>query len=216
MAQRNALLKQFAERGNFQKDALEVWDIQLVEKGKIIHQKRKGFLEEFIPVFNQFYQDISNKSEVVGLNYSSSLNEDEFAMLLENNIAKDRKSTYTSVGIHKDDLEFTISGHPLKKFGSQGQQKSFLIALKLAKFNYIKAKKGFSPILLLDDIFDKLDETRVNFLLGLISKGELGQTFITDTSLTKVPSILKELNVNFKSFKITAGEVMNIDMEEVV
>jgi DNA replication and repair protein RecF len=216
MAQRNALLKQFAESGKFEKDALYIWDIQLVEKGKIIHQKRKDFLEEFIPVFNQFYQDISNKSEEVGLHYSSLLNDDEFAVLLDNNIVKDRKSTYTSVGIHKDDLEFTIAGYPLKKFGSQGQQKSFLIALKLAKFNYIKSKKGFSPILLLDDIFDKLDETRVNFLLGLISKGELGQTFITDTSLTKVPTILKELNVNFKSFKITAGEVMNINMEEVV
>lgn len=216
MAQRNALLKQFAESGNFQKDALDIWDFQLVEKGEIIHQKRKDFLEEFIPVFNQFYQDISNKSEEVGLNYSSLLNEDEFAVLLENNIMKDRKSTYTSVGIHKDDLEFTIAGYPLKKFGSQGQQKSFLIALKLAKFNYIKSKKGFSPILLLDDIFDKLDETRVNFLLGLISKGELGQTFITDTSLAKVPTILKKLNVNFKSFKITAGEAINIDTEEIV
>ena len=216
MAQRNALLKQFAERGNFQKDALEVWDIQLVEKGSVIHQKRKDFLEEFIPVFNQFYQDISNNSEVVGLNNSSTLNHEDFATLLENNIIKDRKSTYTSVGIHKDDLEFTISDHPLKKFGSQGQQKSFLIALKLAKFNYIKSKKGFSPILLLDDIFDKLDETRVNFLLGLISKGELGQTFITDTSLTKVPVILKELDVNFKSFKINAGEVENIEVQEVV
>jgi len=216
MAQRNALLKQFAESGNFQKDALEIWDVQLVEKGKRIHQKRKDFLEEFIPVFNQFYQDISNKSEEVGLNYSSLLNEDDFAVLLDNNVVKDRRSTYTSVGIHKDDLEFTITGYPLKKFGSQGQQKSFLIALKLAKFNYIKSKKGFSPILLLDDIFDKLDETRVNFLLGLISKGELGQTFITDTSLAKVPTILKKLNVNFKSFKITAGEAINIDMEEIV
>ena len=216
LAQRNALLKQFAESGNFQKDALDIWDFQLVEKGEIIHQKRKDFLEEFIPVFNHFYEDISNKSEEVGLNYSSLLNEDEFALLLENNIVKDRKSTYTSVGIHKDDLEFTIAGYPLKKFGSQGQQKSFLIALKLSKFNYIKSKKGFSPILLLDDIFDKLDETRVNFLLGLISKGELGQTFITDTSLAKVPTILKKLNVNFKSFKITAGEAINIDTEEIV
>ena len=109
MAQRNALLKQFAESGNFQMDALDIWDVQLVEKGKIIHQKRKDFLEEFIPVFNQFYQDISNKSEEVGLHYSSSLNEGEFAVLLDNNIVKDRKSTYTSVGIHKDDLEFKIS-----------------------------------------------------------------------------------------------------------
>jgi len=216
MAQRNALLKQFVERGNFQKDLLEVWDIQLIEKGEIIHQKRKDFLEEFTPVFNRFYQDISNNNEEVSLNYSSTLNDGEFATLLENNIAKDRKSTYTSVGIHKDDLEFTISKHPLKKFGSQGQQKSFLIALKLAKFDYIKNKKGFPPILLLDDIFDKLDETRVNFLLGLISKRELGQTFITDTSLSKVPSVLKELNVNFKAFKITAGEAINIDLEEVV
>jgi len=216
MAQRNALLKQFAERGNFQKDLLEVWDIQLVEKGKVIHQKRKDFLEEFIPVFNQFYKDISNNNEEVSLNYSSTLNNENFAVLLANNIAKDKKSTYTSVGIHKDDLEFTISNHPLKKFGSQGQQKSFLIALKLAKFNYIKSKKGFSPILLLDDIFDKLDEIRVNFLLGLISKGELGQTFITDTSLTKVPLILQKLDVNFKAFQISAGEAVSMDLEEAL
>ncbi len=210
LSQRNALLKQFNEKGVFQKDLLEVWDLQLVDKGNIVHQKRKEFLDQFIPVFNKYYQELSKGREEVSLVYKSPLNDTSFDELLRMNMSKDRSLTYTSKGIHKDDLEFTITGHPLKKFGSQGQQKSFLIALKLAKFKYIKEQKGISPILLLDDIFDKLDENRVSYLLELISKEELGQTFITDTSLNKVPEVLNSLDIEYNAFEVKSGSVTNL------
>ncbi len=204
--QRNATLKQMAESQRFNADLLAVIDMQLIEKGNFVHQERKQFLNEFIPIFNHFYKDISNQNEKVTLTYTSTLNDNSFEQLLNDNIAKDRVVTYTTKGIHKDDLEFKImDDYSLKKFASQGQQKSFLIALKLAQFEYIKKKKGFSPILLLDDIFDKLDESRVNYILQMIAHKKLGQTFITDTSLNKVTNILSKLKVNFKSFEIKQG-----------
>lgn len=205
---RNATLKQMAERQSFNADLLSVIDIQLVEKGNHVHQERKQFLKEFIPVFNRFYAEIANNNEVVDLIYNSSLNDNEFEQLLRENINKDRMLTYTSKGVHKDDLDFKImSDYSLKKFASQGQQKSFLIALKLAQFEYIKQKKGFPPILLLDDIFDKLDENRVNYILQMIASNKLGQTFITDTSLSKTPEILSKLAVDYQSFEVKDGIV---------
>lgn len=203
---RNATLKQMAERQQFNADLLSVIDIQLVEKGNFVHNERKQFLKEFIPVFNRFYAEISNNNEVVDLNYNSSLNDNDFDQLLKESLHKDRMSTYTTKGIHKDDLDFKImSDYSLKKFASQGQQKSFLIALKLAQFEYIKLKKGFPPILLLDDIFDKLDENRVNYILQMIANNKLGQTFITDTSLSKTPEILSKLSVDYKTFEVNNG-----------
>ncbi|MCB9195820.1 MAG: DNA replication/repair protein RecF [Flavobacteriales bacterium] len=207
LLQRNALLKQFAERGSFQKDMLEVMDMQLAPLGEKIHAIRTEFLENFIPVFNKFYREISMGKEEVSLIYESQLNEGNYESLLSQNHLKDKSATYSTIGIHKDDLQFTIKGHPLKKFGSQGQQKSYLIALKLATHFYTKEKKGFAPILLLDDIFDKLDDQRINYLLKMISNGELGQTFITDTSKTKVPEILDQLGIQFKAFEIEDGAI---------
>lgn len=209
LQQRNALLKQFAESGRFQQDLLSIINEQLASKGQLIFEKRTEFLTDFIPVFNKFYKEISQGQEEVDLVYHSALNEDKMISLLEKNIAKDRALTYTSIGIHKDDLQFTIADHPLKKFGSQGQQKSFLIALKLAKYSYIKQQKGVAPILLLDDIFDKLDENRVEYILKLITNEEVGQTFITDTSLTQVPETLTKLNVSFDAFNVERGVVEN-------
>lgn len=205
--QRNALLKQFAERGSYQEDMLEVMDMQLSPLGDWIHKRRKEFLEEFIPVFNQFYKELSNGREEVTLVYESQLNEGDLEELLMQNRMKDRSAQYSTQGIHKDDLVFTIKEHPLKKFGSQGQQKSYLIALKLATHAYTKEKKGFAPILLLDDIFDKLDDNRIDYLLGMIKEGKLGQTFITDTNTDKVPSILKRLEIDFNAFVIEEGQI---------
>ncbi len=200
---RNATLKQMAERGTFNPDLLEVIDFQLIDKGTRIYNRRKNFLDDFIPVFNQFYRDISNQSEQVNLIYSSALHHSSFEQLLSINLDRDQRLTYTSQGVHKDDLEFKIMGdYSLKKFASQGQQKSFLIALKLAQFEYIKQQKGFPPILLLDDIFDKLDDNRVSYILKLIANNNLGQTFITDTNLTKVPRILSDFGINFSAFEI--------------
>lgn len=207
LQQRNALLKQFAESGRFQEDLLSIINEQLANKGQTIFNKRREFLKDFIPVFNNYYKEISQGQEEVDLAYQSSLHEESMLQLLESNVAKDRVLTYTSIGIHKDDLEFRISGHPLKKFGSQGQQKSFLIALKLAKYDYIKQQKGVAPILLLDDIFDKLDEHRVEYILKLISNHEVGQTFITDTSISKVPETLSRLDVKYNAFRVEGGEI---------
>lgn len=215
LLQRNALLKQFQERGNFQIDLLEIWDDQLVDRGEKIYRKRKEFLADFIPVFNKFYQDISQGNEEVELRYITTLHDARFSDLLKETLQKDRISTYTSRGIHKDDLEFVISNHPIKKFGSQGQQKSFLIALKLAKFDYIKREKGFSPILLLDDIFDKLDDSRVGYLLDSIANNNLGQTFITDTSLSKVPDLLMGMGVKFNAYQISNGASVEQELEKL-
>lgn len=209
LQQRNALLKQFAERGSFQEDMLEVMDMQIAPIGVWIHNRRSEFLEEFIPVFNRFYNDLSNGREIVSLVYESQLNNSPLDVLLKENRRKDRSATYTTQGIHKDDLVFTIKEHPLKKFGSQGQQKSYLIALKLATHFYTKEKKGFAPVLLLDDIFDKLDDNRIDYLLEMIKEGKLGQTFITDTSVDKVPAILERLDIDFHAFEIEDGQVKN-------
>ena len=212
LLQRNASLKQMADRQQFNADLLSVIDQQLVEKGNFVHLERKQFLKEFIPVFNRYYQEISNGNELVRLIYNSSLNEQSFELLLKESLNKDRLLAYTTKGIHKDDLDFRImEDHSLKKFASQGQQKSFLIALKLAQFEYIKLKKGFPPILLLDDIFDKLDENRVNYILQMIASNKLGQTFITDTSLTKTPGILQQLTVDYQAFEVKNGTIKELN-----
>lgn len=212
MLQRNALLKQFAEKGNYQESLLSIYTDQLIDFSSVIHQKRSEFIAEFTPVFNAFYQEISSGNESVFLVYDSQLSNQELSIaeLFNRAVPNDLKSTYSTVGIHKDDLEFRLGPNPLKKFGSQGQQKSFLIALKLAQFEFIKSKKGFAPILLLDDIFDKLDDRRVSFLLKLIADGKLGQTFITDTNTTKVPDLLSALGVQHAVFEIEKGSVKNV------
>ena len=150
LAQRNALLKYFALNHTFNKDTLEVYNKQLTDYGTHIFKKRDAFLKEFIPIFKMRYDVISNGKEAVDLVYKSDLFDDDLNTLLKSSVNKDKALQYTSVGIHKDDLHFNIETHPIKKFGSQGQQKSFLIALKLAQFDFIKAQSGVNPILLLD------------------------------------------------------------------
>lgn len=202
---RNTLLKAFAESKVFDKDTLEIWDMQMVSLGKHIHDKRKLFVDEFIPTFTKYYKMISGGKETAGIIYQSQLNNDDFALLLEYQQDKDRNLTYTSVGIHKDDLEFLLQERSIKKYGSQGQQKSFLIALKLAQFHFLKEKKKVSPIVLLDDIYDKLDEERVKKLMELINSEDFKQVFITDTHTDRLPVILKKIDANFKVYKIESG-----------
>jgi DNA replication and repair protein RecF len=207
--QRNALLKQFAEKGNFQENLLEIYTGQLVQLAAEIYAKRKAFIAEFVPVFANFYREISSAKESVSLAYESQFNdENDFVSAYKKALTNDLKATYCTVGVHKDDLSFLLNKHSLRKFGSQGQQKSYLIALKLAQFEFIKTKLGFPPILLLDDIFDKLDDQRVGYLLELITKKKVGQTFITDTSTTRVPDLLDKLGVAFNAFTIENGVVI--------
>ncbi len=202
LAQRNSLLKYFAANRTFDKDALEVYNDQLDSFGTEIFKKRSKFLESFIPIFQEQYANISKKEEGVLLAYQSKLFNHSLNELLQSAIEKDRALQYTSVGIHKDDLDFTIDGHPIKKFGSQGQQKSFLIALKLAQFHFIKTQAKTTPILLLDDIFDKLDENRVAQIVSLVDNDEFGQLFISDTHEDRTEKVVKNINQSYKIFNL--------------
>lgn len=202
MSQRNALLKYFAVNYVFENDTLSIYNEQLDSFGKYIFEKRKEFIEQFIPIFNIHHQAITGSHETVQLVYESHLFEDNLLTLLEENITKDRALHYTSVGIHKDDLSFEIDYYPIKKFGSQGQQKSFLIALKLAQFEFIKNKSGLKPILLFDDIFDKLDESRVAKIVEMVNSNTFGQLFISDTHPERTESIVKSTHQTYKIFHL--------------
>lgn len=212
LSQRNMLLKTFAERGYFELASLEIWNRQLSELAELIHPLRKAFLEKYIPIFNRFFGIVSGGVESVNIEYDSQLNERGMDELLNVSLEKDRVLKYTTAGIHKDDLRFTIQGHPVKKFGSQGQQKSFIIALRLSQYEYIRKLKGFKPLMLLDDIFDKLDDKRVEQLIQLTSKDTFGQVFITDTQRDRIEHLLKTVDAGHKIYEIengTAREIKN-------
>ena len=202
LAQRNSLLKYFALNRAFDEINLKVYDEQLANYGTIIFEKRSAFLKEFIPIFKDRYKVISNSIENVDLIYKSHLHDMDFLNLFEENLSKDRVLQYTSAGVHKDDLTFEIDGHPVKKFGSQGQQKSYLIALKLAQFDFIKAQSKVKPILLLDDIFDKLDDMRVSQIISLVNNDEFGQLFISDTHKERTEEVVKITNQPYKIFQL--------------
>jgi DNA replication and repair protein RecF len=200
--QRNALLKYFALNHVFEKDTLSIYNEQLISFGQLIFEKRKTFLTDFIPIFNKYHQEITNSAETVQLVYQSDLFEKDTFTLLEENLNKDRALQYTSVGVHKDDLSFEIDHYPIKKFGSQGQQKSFLIALKLAQFDFVKKRSGEKPILLFDDIFDKLDEFRVSKIIEMVNNEEFGQLFISDTHPERTENIVKTTHQSYKIFNL--------------
>jgi DNA replication and repair protein RecF len=202
LAQRNALLKYFAANHTFDENSIAVYNDQLASYANTIHKKRKEFLIEFSPIFEARYKAISADKEEVSIQYKSQLNDKEILELFKDNILKDRVLQYTSVGVHKDDLIFKIADYPIKKFGSQGQQKSFLIALKLAQFDFIKKHTKKTPILLLDDIFDKLDEARISQLIQLVFKTDFGQLFISDTHAERTETIVKNISQSYEIFKL--------------
>ncbi|WP_026896920.1 DNA replication/repair protein RecF [Daejeonella oryzae] len=208
---RNALLRQIALTGKYDPALLEIYDEQLVLSGNRIFEKRKVFMQTFTEIFNQHYRYLSDDAERVELVYESPLLKEDFAELLKKSLERDRILERTTTGIHKDDLTFTIHGMPLKKFGSQGQQKSFLIALKLAQYTFLHRQKGFEPLLLLDDIFDKLDDNRTYKLMKMVSDQDFGQIFITDTSRKRITAIFKEIEVQVRIFDIDKGEVGNLE-----
>lgn len=202
VAQRNALLKYFALNHTFDKDTLSIYNEQMDALGHTIFEKRKDFLARFIPTFNSHHQAITGAAETVSLVYDSQLNDKKLITLLDDNLPRDRVLQYTSVGIHKDDLLFEIDGYPIKKFGSQGQQKSFLIALKLAQFDFIKKQCGVLPILLFDDIFDKLDAARVEKIVQMINDKSFGQLFISDTHPERTEEIVKATHQSYSIFNL--------------
>jgi len=208
LAQRNSLLKQVAPHEPVDAGLLEVLDQQLAKSGVLVFEWRQAFLAKFIPYFDRHYQFLTDGAETVSILYESPLLHDSFGNLLQSSLPKDRILQRTTTGIHKDDLVFAIHGDmPLKKFGSQGQQKSFLIALKLAQYSYLFAQKGFKPLLLLDDIFDKLDEQRIRKLMQMVSDDDFGQIFITDTDASRINRIFEQIGKDIRIHHVDAGTV---------
>lgn len=202
LTQRNTLLKYFFQNNTFDKVSLEIYDEELISLGNYIHLERQKWVQDFVPIFQEFYQILSQGNESVNIVYQSQLTENSFENLLRENVLKDKAAQYTTQGIHKDDIELTILNYPVKKFGSQGQQKSYLISLKLAQFEIIQRNLGITPILLLDDIFDKLDESRVEQLIKLVNEERFGQIFISDTHPERTEGIIRKINSDSKIFKL--------------
>ena len=200
--QRNALLKDFARNRYFDADNLEIYNEPLAKYGTKIFEKRKEFTDSMVPLIQNYYGIISNANEKISVIYESDLEQNSFRELLAQNLEKDRILTYTSKGIHKDDLVFEMNEISMKRTASQGQQKSFLIALKLSQMNRIKELTGKTPILLLDDIFDKLDDSRVSQLINLVNQEHFGQIFITDTNRERTENVVKRINEESKIFEL--------------
>ena len=202
LEQRNALLKKFAESRTFDADVLDIWTEQLASAGNRIYQYRAEFCRELISVFQKYYQEISGGGENVELIYNSRLHDKDFTTLLNESLDKDRHLQFTTTGIHKDDLLLQMNGLPIKKSGSQGQQKTFLVALKLANFNFISQHGQITPILLLDDIFDKFDVLRVGHIIRVVSDKQFGQIFITDTGRENIEKILQQTDCTYQLFQL--------------
>jgi DNA replication and repair protein RecF len=208
LLQRNAYLKQAAQAKRLDAEILSVWNSQLVKSGRYIHESRKNFISQIVPVFNEYYRFISGGKETVDIRYESHLNDNDFLTALDESVDRDRILQYTSIGPHKDDLVFIINGFPVKRFASQGQQKSFLIALKLAQFDFVSRRKNLKPVLLLDDIFDKLDDERVSKLMDVVSRENFGQIFITDTHPDRMNDLLNQKNIAHKIFLVSNGALV--------
>ncbi|MCK5846570.1 MAG: DNA replication and repair protein RecF [Bacteroidales bacterium] len=207
LQQRNVSLKGMAKSRSKDYSIIDILDSQLSEYGNVIHKKRAEFLVDFIPLIKDYYKFISNEKEAAGIRYRSQLNDNNFETLLKENQQRDLVLQHTSIGIHRDDLVFELDDYPIKKQGSQGQQKSFLVALKIAQFEYTRNKKGYKPLLLLDDIFDKLDYKRVKQLMKLVSRNEFGQIFITDTNKERIERIFLEIDVDKHIYEVAEGEI---------
>ncbi len=202
LLQRNKLLKYFAANHRFDADTINIYNEQLHQYGTAIYEKRKKFIEVFGRFLQQKYALLSGGKEQVDINYSSGLSSKTLFDLLQENIQRDRMLQHTSKGVHRDDFLFKINGKPIKKFGSQGQQKSYLIALKLAEFEFLKNKSAKTPVLLFDDIFDKLDENRVTKIVEMVNDKTFGQIFISDTHARRTENLVKNIHQSFKIFEL--------------
>ncbi len=206
LKQRNSLLKRFAEQNTFDADLLEPYTLKLIELGTYIFDKRQEALEFFKPLLIKHYQNISDQGEAIDIEYHSHFKEDIKAAY-DASLQKDLALKRTNVGVHKDDFDFQMEERPIKKFGSQGQQKSFLISLKLANYDYLKEQKGLDPILLLDDIFDKLDDLRIGKLIEMVGSDQFGQIFITDARPERSIGFFEELSIDSHFYDVVNGEV---------
>jgi len=208
LKQRNALLK-ISDFSNINTLLLETYDKKILPHIELIHKKRTEFIKNILPDFMLMYKDISDDHEVPSLAYSSKIENNNYLHLAKESLQKDIALKRSNVGIHKDDLQFRLNGRDLKHFASQGQLKSYALAIKLAEFSFLKRVKGFVPIVILDDVFDKLDSNRVQKLVSLLFNENFGQVFISDTDKKRVESIFKEANVDYKVFEVEEGKIIN-------
>jgi len=205
LLQRNTMLKQEEEPDP---EILSIWEEQMAAEGERIYQCRNTFVNELTPIFQRYYERISNCREQVTIAYESHCQRGPLLDIIRCDRPKDRILGYTLHGIHRDDLLFTLGGHPIRREGSQGQHKTFVVALKLAQFDFLKRTNGGNtPILLLDDIFDKLDANRVEQIVKLVAGEEFGQIFITDTNRSHLDQILSATSHDYKIFHIENGEI---------
>lgn len=204
LQQRNNLLKAETEPDN---ELFDIWEEMMATNGETLYNKRAAFIQNFIPTFQSFYAFISQGKEQVSLCYKSHAQQGELAGLLRDNRLRDRIIGFSTKGVHKDDLEMQLEGYPLKREGSQGQSKTYLIALKLAQFDFLKKTGGSTPLLLLDDIFDKLDASRVEQIIRLVGSDNFGQIFMTDTNREHLEDMLPEINKQYRSFHVQNGTI---------
>lgn len=209
LSQRNALLKRMAENQIPDDGTLEVLDMQMEQFGMPVFIARKAFLRELLPFFNSYYEQLSGGAEKVELAYESKLHDQHLADLLKQSLSRERYLGHTTVGIHKDDLDLQINGHSLKRSGSQGQQKTFLIALKLAEYIFLDRASGKKPMLILDDVHDKLDADRVFRLMEIVCGKGFGQLFITDTGAGRMEDLFTNRGLPYKMFRVENGGVVS-------
>ncbi len=203
--QRNSLLKSLAEKRTQNHQLLEVYDEQLIQPGNDIFKKRKSFLEHLLPLVKKLYAEIAGREEPVEMFYNSQLLGASFGELLRQSKEKDLLLQRTHTGIHKDDIEITLNRQPFKNSASQGQRKSLLFAMKLAEFELLKKEKGFPPILLLDDVFEKLDENRMYNLLRRVCLENEGQLFISDTHSERISRHFEKMQVSYQMIHLGGG-----------
>ena len=212
LQQRNTLLK--SEQG-FDEELMEVWEEMMAASGEVVYRKRCAFIEEFIPIFQAFYSQISQHKEAVDLVYESHAQQGNLAQLLKESRQRDQIMGYSLKGIHKDDLLMQLGDYPIKKEGSQGQNKTYLIALKLAQFDFLRRTGSHTtPLLLLDDIFDKLDASRVEQIVKLVAGDKFGQIFITDTNRDHLDQIMQKIEGEYKVFSVEDGMIHERKGEE--
>jgi len=209
LMQRNKILKETSMQHKFDEETLAAYDEQLIPLGERIYSKRLEFASNLIPIFKKYYNFIASSKESVELAYHSQLQEGSFSDLLKSARSKDRILQYSTYGIHKDDLIFTLDGISIKRIGSQGQQKTYMVALKLAQFEFIKQVNGKLPVFLFDDIFDKFDENRVKQIIQLFSDGHFGQIFITHTDPVRMKEFMHQIGAEFKIFYIEYGNIVS-------
>ena len=212
LLQRNTLLKSEVP---VEEDLFLIWEEAMAQAGEVVYRKREAFIREFIPIFQSFYSFISQDKEQVGLSYDSHARDASLLEVLKGSRERDKIMGFSLKGVHKDELNMLLGEFPIKREGSQGQNKTYLVALKLAQFDFLKRTGSAVPLLLLDDIFDKLDASRVEQIVKLVAGDSFGQIFITDTNREHLDRILYNVGSDYKMFRVEKGEICETKESEI-